>query len=61
MKNKNSKSKTYIDILTEIVGEQRNMTDEELAIYIKILYQGAEHHSVSDNEKFLVDGNTNNV
>lgn len=57
----NSKPKNYIDILTNIVGEQRNMTDEELAIYRKILYQGAEHYSLSDNKKFLVDENTNNI
>ena len=61
MKNENSKPKAYIDILTDIVGEQRNMTDEELIIYRKMLYHGAEHHSLSDNNKFLVDGNTNNV
>lgn len=34
----NSKPKNYIDILTNIVGEQRNMTDEELTICRKILY-----------------------
>jgi hypothetical protein len=60
MEKENSKSIAYIDILTNIVGEQRNMTDEELAIYRKILYQGAEHHPfsdhhpLSDKEKFLV-------
>lgn len=32
MEKENSKSIVYIDILTNIVGEQRNMTDEELAI-----------------------------
>ena len=61
MEKDNSKSKTYIDILTDIVGEQRNMTNEELIIYRKMLYQYAEHHPLSDKDKFLVDGNTNNV
>ena len=62
MKKQNSKSIAYIDILTDTVGEQRNMTDEELAIYRKILYSGAEHCSLSDNKKFLVDKeNTNNI
>lgn len=60
MEKENSKSIAYIDILTNTVGEQRNMTDEELAIYRKILYSGAEHYSLSDNKKFLVDENTNN-
>lgn len=54
MEKENSKSIAYIDILTNTVGEQRNMTDEELAIYRKILYSGAEHYSLSDKEKFLV-------
>lgn len=58
----NSKPKNYIDILTNTVGEQRNMTDEELAIYRKILYSGAKHYSLSDNKKFLFDKeNTNNI
>lgn len=57
----NSKTKNYIDILTNIVEEQRNMTDEELTIYRKILYQGAEHYSLSDKEKFFVDENTDNI
>ena len=35
MEKENSKSIAYIDILTNIVGEQRNMTDEELTIYRK--------------------------
>lgn len=62
MEKENSKSIAYIDILTNTVGEQRNMTDEELAIYRKILYSGAEHCSLSDNKKFLVDKeNTNNI
>ena len=61
MEKENSKSISYIDILTNTVGEQRNMTDEELAIYRKILYQGAEHYSLSDKEKFLVDENTDNI
>lgn len=62
MEKENSKSIAYIDILTNTVGEQRNMTDEELAIYRKILYQGAKHYSLSDNKKFLVDTeNTNNI
>ena len=62
MEKENSKSIAYIDILTNIVGEQRNMTDEELTIYRKILYQGAEHYSLSDNKKFLFDKeNTNNI
>ena len=38
MEKENSKSIAYIDILTNIVGEQRNITDEELTIYRKILY-----------------------
>lgn len=57
----NYKTKNYIDILTNIIEEQRNMTDEELTIYRKILYQGAEHYSLSDKEKFLVDENTDNI
>lgn len=57
----NSKPKNYIDILTNTVGEQRNMTDEELAIYRKILYSCAKHYSLSDKEKFLVDENTDNI
>lgn len=62
MEKENSKSIAYIDILTNIVGEQRNMTDEELTIYRKILYQNTEHHSLSDNKKFLVDKeNTDNI
>jgi hypothetical protein len=62
MEKENSKSIAYIDILTNTVGEQRNMTDEELAVYRKILYSGAKHYSLSDNKKFLVDEeNTNNI
>jgi hypothetical protein len=61
MEKENSKSIAYIDILTNIVGVQRNMTDEELAIYRKILYQGAKHHPLSDKEKFLIGGNTHNI
>lgn len=61
MKKEDSKSKDYINILTDIVGEQRNMTDEELIIYRKMLYQDAEHYSLSYNKKFLVDENTNNA
>lgn len=54
MEKENSKSIAYIDILTNIIGEQRNMTDEELVIYRKMLYQGAEYLPLSDKEKFLV-------
>lgn len=67
MEKENSKSIAYIDILTNTVGEQRNMTDEELAVYRKILYSGAEHHPfsdhhpLSDKEKFLVGENTHNI
>lgn len=61
MEKENSKSIAYIDILTNIIGKQRNMTDEELAIYRKILYQGAEYHPLLDKEKFLVGENTHNI
>lgn len=61
MEKENSKSIAYIDILTNIIGEQRNMTDEELVIYRKMLYQGAEHLPLSDKEKFLVGENTHNI
>lgn len=61
----NSKSEAYIDILTDIIEEQRDMTDEELAIYRKILYQGTEQYSLTDNKKFLVkdkdNKNTKNI
>lgn len=61
MEKENSKSIAYIDILANIIGEQRNMTDEELVIYRKMLYQGAKHYSLSDNKKFLIGGNTHNI